>query len=214
MYTLQFDGATNPNPGPMGVGAVLYDSNGTEVASCCNFVGDGTNNQSEYLAVIAGLKLALSKNVSALNVQGDSKLVINQIDGAWQCSKPELQALLKEVLALKSQFELVSFSWIPRSENARADVLSKEGLAKKSRPSIPVCEKPEFNNVLDLRIDEPEEQYDVIYHSGVGFSVVAAKRLYSVNLNPVECSCGGTQSSWCSHIKAAFDFAKQHRKSA
>ena len=77
MKLIQFDGAAIPNPGKRGIGAVLLD-NGQVLHEISEMLeGTGTNNEAEYNALIQGLKKAQALGWTDINVQGDSKLVVN-----------------------------------------------------------------------------------------------------------------------------------------
>ena len=126
-YTLNFDGASRGNPGPAGIGAVIFH-NGQEVWASCQYIGTKTNNQSEYSALILGLKQALTRDITQLQVYGDSQLVINQINGEYKVRNPGLQDLYKEVQDLQSHFESIVFTHVYREFNKRADQLSNMAL--------------------------------------------------------------------------------------
>src|SRR5690554_2347861 len=184
MHQLFFDGSCNPNPGPTGLGAVLYGLNGEEVAVVCERGEDGTNNTAEYDSVIEGMKLALSKGIDELEVYGDSKLVINQILGKWECRQELLIPKLKLARGIASKFKSVSFGWVRREDNARADELSKLGAEKE----------PVRHNSTPAALPN----YQIHPFPGVGFAVIEDGQLYAVNMKPLSCSCAGGTS--CPHI--------------
>ena len=126
-YTLNFDGASRGNPGPAGIGAVIFH-NGKEIWASCQYIGTKTNNQSEYSALILGLKQALTRDIKCLQVYGDSQLVINQINGEYKVRNPGLQDLYKEVQDLQAHFESIVFTHVYREFNKRADQLSNMAL--------------------------------------------------------------------------------------
>jgi ribonuclease HI len=126
-YIMNFDGASKGNPGLSGAGAVIY-KNREEIWSSCKFVGIKTNNQSEYSALILGLKGALTLGITNLSVLGDSLLVINQVNGIYKVKSSSIFDLYEEVLALKSQFDFVEFNHVYRNYNKRADELSNLAL--------------------------------------------------------------------------------------
>lgn len=126
-YTLNFDGASRGNPGPAGIGAVIFH-NGKEIWASCQYIGTKTNNQSEYSALILGLKQALTRDIKCLQVYGDSQLVINQINGEYKVKNPGLQDLYKEVQDLQAHFESIVFTHVYREFNKRADQLSNMAL--------------------------------------------------------------------------------------
>lgn len=126
-YILNFDGASRGNPGPAGIGAVIFH-NGQEIWASCQHIGTKTNNQSEYSALILGLKEALSRDIKTLQVFGDSQLVINQINGEYKVRNPGLQELYQEVQHLKTQFDNIIITHVYREFNKRADQLSNMAL--------------------------------------------------------------------------------------
>ena len=74
-------------------------------------------------------------------IRGDSKLVINQLNGKWRIRKGLYLSIAMEaedLLAyLKGLGWQVSFCWIPRTQNEECDALSKKGCATKERPHPP-----------------------------------------------------------------------------
>jgi ribonuclease HI len=126
-YVLHFDGCSKGNPGPAGIGAVISKS-GAEEWCGCQFIGNKTNNQSEYSALILGLKEALSRNIKQLQVYGDSLLVINQVTGKFNVKNVLLQELNKEAMTLIGKFDYIVFNHVYRQFNKRADQLSNLAL--------------------------------------------------------------------------------------
>ncbi len=51
------DGGARNNPGPAGIGVVLYDENKEIIDTYKEYIGEATNNQAEYKALIKGLEL-------------------------------------------------------------------------------------------------------------------------------------------------------------
>lgn len=133
-YTLFFDGCSKGNPGPSGIGAVIYEvSENTdsfiELWAGSKFLSNSaTNNQSEYNALIMGLTKALELNISLLDVYGDSLLVIQQTNSKYKVSNARLLPLHQKVMELKKKFQHITFTHIPREKNVRADYLSNVGL--------------------------------------------------------------------------------------
>jgi ribonuclease HI len=126
-YVMNFDGSSKGNPGLAGAGVVIYKNN-QEYWSTCKFVGYKTNNQSEYSALIIGLKEALNQGIDTLCVYGDSLLVINQINGLFCVKSPLLVELYNEAIELKKQFKYIEFNHVYRENNKRADELSNLAL--------------------------------------------------------------------------------------
>ena len=122
-----FDGASRGNPGKAGAGALLINEEGKVVWEASRFLGDKTNNEAEYMALIMLLKAAKDHGGSSLRVFGDSKLVVSQISRQWKINLPHLRLLAREAWDLAEGMD-ISYNWIPREENKRADMLSNEGI--------------------------------------------------------------------------------------
>jgi ribonuclease HI len=122
-----FDGAAEPsNPGNRSIGALLRAPSG-EIVEISRAYGFGTNNEAEYAAIIALLEAAISAGAPSVRVFGDSKLVVNQLNGEWNVKSPTLHGLWSRarVLVRKANARV---SWVPREQNMEADKLSKKAL--------------------------------------------------------------------------------------
>lgn len=126
---IEADGGSRGNPGPSGSGAVVIDGDtGRVITEISTFGGVATNNVAEYRAVIAGLKEAFRRNPEAnITVRMDSKLVVEQMSGKWKIKHPDMQVLGIEVQKLISG-KSVTWVWIPREQNSRADALANEAM--------------------------------------------------------------------------------------
>jgi ribonuclease HI len=122
---MQFDGGSRGNPGISGSGAVIYNSSGLELHSVSKLLnGSHTNNQAEYNALIIGLELAKEHGYRKLEIQGDSNLVVNQVNGVFKCKSDNLKDLCQLAKLLIREFEEVTISHIYRDKNKRADELA------------------------------------------------------------------------------------------
>ncbi len=123
-YLLQFDGCSKGNPGLAGAGAVIYNYE-KEIWGASNFVGAKvTNNVAEYYGLIMGLEKALEFGIRNLAVEGDSLLVIKQMNGEFKVKSENLYTLYDCAKSFEKQFESVTFTHIYRNSNKRADELS------------------------------------------------------------------------------------------
>eukprot|EP00546_Thalassionema_frauenfeldii_P019283 CAMPEP_0178904648 /NCGR_PEP_ID=MMETSP0786-20121207/5815_1 /TAXON_ID=186022 /ORGANISM="Thalassionema frauenfeldii, Strain CCMP 1798" /LENGTH=420 /DNA_ID=CAMNT_0020576125 /DNA_START=228 /DNA_END=1493 /DNA_ORIENTATION=+ len=128
-YLLRFDGGSRGNPGLSGAGMVLYDDKREEVWCGWKFIGDKvTNNDAEYTGLILGLQCALSMGITSLRVEGDSELIIRQLEGRYRVKSPSLRELWEESKSLISQFNDVKIRYIPRAKNKRADELANQAM--------------------------------------------------------------------------------------
>lgn len=127
-YVLFFDGCSKGNPGKAGCGAVIYENN-AEIFSNAVFVGKKeTNNYAEYMGLIVGLENAIIKKIKALTVKGDSKLVIQQMNGAYKVKSPNLISLFEFAKQLETKFDKITYIHVYRNDNKRADELSNIAL--------------------------------------------------------------------------------------
>lgn len=130
-YKLKFDGCSKSNPGLAGAGAVIYRFD-KEIASKIEFVGiDKTNNFAEYRGLIIGLKQSIEMGIKNIAVEGDSLLIINQMNGVYKVKSDNLIELHNEAKELIKQFDKISFKHIYRENNRRADELSNIAISKQ-----------------------------------------------------------------------------------
>lgn len=118
---LQFDGASKGNPGIGGSGAVLLKNGNIIHTRMYSHPYRVTNNVTEYHGLLIGLKMALENGYMDIVVEGDSKLVIEQVFGKWKCSHINMIKLCDEAKNLKKLFNSISGRWIPREKNGEAD---------------------------------------------------------------------------------------------
>lgn len=128
-----FDGASRGNPGEAGAGACLVDSGGNVVWECAEYLGTKTNNEAEYTALLRLLEEIRSRNLSGVQIKGDSKLVVCQFNRQWKINKPHLKELASAAWDLADGLD-VALSWIPRDSNQLADALSNRAIDEKKRP--------------------------------------------------------------------------------
>ena len=126
--TLHTDGGARGNPGPAGIGAVLYDEGGREIGHVSKSLDPTTNNVAEYKALIAGLELALDQGITEIDVRCDSQLVVSQVTGEWKIKNDQLRSLAAKAERLLYRFERYSIDHVRREANARADELANEAM--------------------------------------------------------------------------------------
>jgi ribonuclease H / adenosylcobalamin/alpha-ribazole phosphatase len=107
---------------------VLDAGTGTVLVERGEPIGVATNNVAEYQGLIAGLRAAAEIGATAVDVRMDSKLVVEQMCGRWQIKNPGLRPLAAQAAKLVREFDTVSFGWIPREKNKRADALANQAM--------------------------------------------------------------------------------------
>jgi S-adenosyl-L-methionine hydrolase (adenosine-forming) len=124
--TLFADGGSRGNPGPAGIGAVILRGNDRETVS--EYIGEATNNEAEYQALIAGLKKAAEQPASSIHVKADSLLMVRQLLGHYKIKSPNIRPLHAEAAQLLRAYAKVGIEHIPRESNSEADALVNEAL--------------------------------------------------------------------------------------
>ncbi|GMP28712.1 hypothetical protein CsSME_00004146 [Camellia sinensis var. sinensis] len=133
MWKLFVDGASNRHGA--GLSIVLISPDGLVVEQAINLGFPASNNEAEYEAFLAGLKLAFYIKATELMVYNDSQLVVNQISGDYEAKDDRMTKYQELVRTEIKKFEVVRIEQIGREENSRADELA--GFASMADTSIP-----------------------------------------------------------------------------
>lgn len=121
------DGGARNNPGPAGIGVVLYDENKKIIETHKEYIGEATNNQAEYRALVKALELAEKYSPRAIECFLDSELVVKQLNKEYKVKDPSLQVLYNQILDL-AIFKNISFKHVRREQNKLADKLVNEAI--------------------------------------------------------------------------------------
>lgn len=119
-----FDGSAHPNPGHCGIGALLTGPAGARI-EISRPAGYGNSSEAEYRALIALLQAAVECGAHDLTVYGDSKVVIDDLNGPFAAAAVSLLDCRASALGLLAQLREVTLRWIPRHKNGAADALSQ-----------------------------------------------------------------------------------------
>lgn len=126
------DGGARGNPGPAGIGAALFVEDGggglEEIAAVSEYIGRGTNNEAEYLALIAGLEAALELGVGEIEIRADSELIVRQLSGQYRVKSANLKPLHAKAMSLLGKVDAWSAKHVARELNRRADELVNEAI--------------------------------------------------------------------------------------
>lgn len=131
LYT---DGAARGNPGPAGAGVLLVNSQGRPVGRATLYLGQATNNQAEYRALLLGLALAQAAGVTDLEILLDSELVVRQLTGRYAVRSPDLQPLWQRVQEALRAFQTVRITHVAREANREADRLANRAIDEALGP--------------------------------------------------------------------------------
>ncbi|MDO8663428.1 MAG: ribonuclease HI family protein [Candidatus Wildermuthbacteria bacterium] len=128
------DGGSRGNPGPSAAGFVFCNENQQAFKKYSEYLGECTNNEAEYLAVVSALKKfkvlfgkKLAEN-SEVEVKTDSELLVRQFKGEYKVLEPKIQELFIALWNLRTDFKKLKFTLISRQKNQEADRLVNEAL--------------------------------------------------------------------------------------
>lgn len=135
------DGGSRGNPGPAGIGILIKIDNQSSRESdnpikISKYIGEATNNQAEYQAVIEALKW-ISENIKE-DVEAefflDSQLVVEQLNQRYKLKNEGLKPLFWEIRDLIMKVGgKVTFAHIRREQNKIADKLVNEILDRQAK---------------------------------------------------------------------------------
>ena len=140
--TIYIDGGSRGNPGPSAIGAVFYNERGDSFKKYSEYLGNCTNNEAEYQAVIFAMKkikaLFGKKTIKIeIEIRSDSELLIKQLNGEYKVLDPKIQQLFLTLWNLKVDLRnagrKVQFSLLPREKNEQADKLVNKALDARSK---------------------------------------------------------------------------------
>jgi ribonuclease HI len=126
------DGGARGNPGPAAIGIVIKDEHAKIIKEHAEYIGETTNNQAEYQALIKALELAKELKPTEIHCYLDSELVVKQMKQEYRVKDVGLQPLFIKAWNLSVALGKVKFSHIPRSQNYEADEILNQELDKRA----------------------------------------------------------------------------------
>ncbi|XP_074356734.1 uncharacterized protein LOC141696500 [Apium graveolens] len=142
--TLYIDGASNVNG--IRLGLVLKSPKGYMIAHsiCCDF--KATNNEAEYEALIVGLMTARDMKMRNIDVNCDSLLIVNHVNGSYEAKDTKMITYLDITKRFTNYFDTFNIQQVPRDNNVQADALAGLGAVSKNL---------NLNNILVIHITKP-----------------------------------------------------------
>jgi len=122
------DGGARGNPGPAGIGVAIYNEKRELIGEYSEYLGETTNNQAEYRAVIAALKKAAELKAKEIDFYLDSELVVRQLNREYKIKNKDLASLFLMIHNSVLAFKKVTFTHIRREENKHADMLANRAM--------------------------------------------------------------------------------------
>jgi len=133
------DGGSRGNPGPAAIGIVFCNEKGQKIKEYSEYLGEATNNEAEYGAVIFALQKfkalfgkKLAKNTD-IELRVDSELLTKQLSGQYKILDSKIVDLFIKIWNLKTEFRKIRFKLISREKNKEADSLVNKELDAKAR---------------------------------------------------------------------------------
>ncbi|XP_020237934.1 uncharacterized protein LOC109817144 [Cajanus cajan] len=130
VWTLHVDGSSNQQGG--GADIILEGPGKVVVEQSLRFSFRTSNNQAEYKALLAGLRLANDLGITRVKCWSDSQVVTRQVNDTFQIKEPTLLLYFHAFQKLRNNFDDVYVEHIPQELNARADQLAKLATSKKT----------------------------------------------------------------------------------
>ncbi|GJY40215.1 reverse transcriptase domain-containing protein [Tanacetum coccineum] len=143
-----------------GVGLILTNLEGAEFTYALRFRFKETNNEAEYEALIAGLRIAEEMGVRNLLANVDSRLVANQVSETYTAKEAYMIRYLEKVRALANGFKMFLIKQVPRSANKKANEQSKIASTSfvhlSKQVLVEALEEKSINKVEVLEVVEEE----------------------------------------------------------
>uniref|UniRef100_A0A2N9EL41 RNA-directed DNA polymerase n=1 Tax=Fagus sylvatica TaxID=28930 RepID=A0A2N9EL41_FAGSY len=138
-WTVNIDGSSTKGSG--GIGIVLKSPEGDTIKQAVRLQYPTTNNEAEYEALLAGLKMAKALGATELDVLSDSQLVVGQVNVDYEAKEGRMQRYLHLAQHQISQFREVRLNRIPREQNTEADQLAKSASSSTADDKIKIVQQ-------------------------------------------------------------------------
>jgi len=126
LLSVHIDGSSKGNPGPSGIGIIIFRNNFL-LLNYGEFIGFHTNLLSEYLALKRALQFSLGIDTK-IKIHTDSMTIVQQRKSKVRIRKKELKILFREINNLEKKFTEISYKYIPREKNTIADLVAKKAI--------------------------------------------------------------------------------------
>ena len=123
LWTINTDGLSTQQGGRAGIVITSPENDVLKYGIQLKF--SITNNEAEYEALLAGLRIARAYGAKKIVLKSDSQLVIGQVRGDFEAKEMRMQKYLKLVNQLVSTFLHIEFIQIPRDQNTEANKVAQ-----------------------------------------------------------------------------------------
>ena len=123
------DGGARGNPGPAAIGVVVKNAaTGENIAGFGRYIGETTNNQAEYQALVAAMETALKYDATEVACFLDSELIVKQMNREYRVRDVNLQPHFLKIWNMAQSLKKCTFTHIPREKNKEADAFVNQAL--------------------------------------------------------------------------------------
>lgn len=133
-WVVHCDGSAMPNPGRMGIGAVITSPDGTRHTLSQATHATGCNNEAELMALTAALQTLKAQGATAVLAYSDNSTLVEQLGAPDAKPIERMASLFDDARALMGSFEQARVQWIPRHRNGEADALARAALGFGPKP--------------------------------------------------------------------------------
>ena len=106
---IYIDGCAKGNPGPAAIGIYICDEYGNVLYRGGEYLGEKTNQEAEYGAVLKALNVAPAHCTHDVEIYSDSQLVVKQMNRQFRIRKKHLLDIHKEIRNCEKIFKSVQY---------------------------------------------------------------------------------------------------------
>ena len=121
-WTLNIDRASRQSGA--GIGLQLRTPSGDKIEKAIQLEFSASNNESEYEAILAKLKLAAALSANRLLIQSDSQLVVRQVNKEFESRDPRMAKYVSRVKQRLNSFPVWKLEHVHRDSNEKANSLA------------------------------------------------------------------------------------------
>jgi ribonuclease HI len=122
LWIIYVDGSSTKKKG--GAGVVINTPSGEWLCNSLWFEFRVANNKVEYEAIIAGLRIAQEMGAEYVELQSDSQVIVDHIQGKFEAKGEKMKLYLSQVQNMQASLKKFSIVKIPREQNEEADLLA------------------------------------------------------------------------------------------
>ncbi len=116
----------NTSYGLSGIGIVILDKQDRQVGKVSSTIGNSTQSNAEFIAVIRALKIAIYFKTKSLKIRTDSDSLVRQINNEIQIHNNKVKKFCEEITALMTEIPTCKIEHVTKPLNDKAKYLAKQ----------------------------------------------------------------------------------------